>query len=140
MKEINRLVTVWQPRLGLSGWDILTMVGDMDDETARMEIDMSNQYENAVIHVAEWLLRDEPPAKTMFAHMPMDSETLQQTVVHELLHCVFRDIKQLVQEVIDGQLQRDADIIFCRVFDRVEEATIDRLATALVKAWGTGGS
>ena len=134
--EVARALTAqWQERLGLTGWRIDVVAGKLDDLKSRAEIGKSRDYDRATLHIAEWMLKGEQLPGTCFEHTKITATDVEEAIVHELLHCVTRDMQRVAFDVIDGQLHRDVDTVFVKAFTRAEEHAIDALAIALVKAW-----
>jgi hypothetical protein len=134
-ETITAMVELWQQRLGLSLWSV--HVEFIEQESSHATNERSTQYDRATLQFGRHLLTDDgqlPGDGTMTITAVDRERFIESTVVHELLHCVFRDISD-VPDLIESQLHRDVDSVYGRVFDRVTEQTIDKLAVALVRAF-----
>ena len=138
--DISRLVEVWQHRLGLSMWDIKVTFVEQTENNAVCH--RSTMFERATIEIGAHLLTDDGQLS--------DEETLPiptgedrplfvgKCVVHEMLHCVFRDLRDGAVDSLDDLLLRDVFRLYESRYVRAEEQTIDRLAVVLVEAFEDG--
>lgn len=120
--QVERLVRVWQGRLGLERWDVKVDWSKpcADDRVA--EVEKSSYYDTGT-------LRWEPGWSKWTA------EYAEATVVHELLHLCHRDVDESFAD-LEGQLQRDAWILSERRYRQAMEGFIDRTASRLVEIAG----
>lgn len=130
--QLRSLFTQWVNRLGLERWDIELRVEDCETSSAYMECERSVTYERAVIRCQPWVLTGQVPDDLL--QLELTSQRVEASLVHELLHCLTRDLRN-VAETVDGQLHRDAFSIFESAVMRAEEQLVDRLAVALVHAF-----
>lgn len=109
-------------------------------------------FEWDVRKVVEWKDGDDPFTANATTHlhhhyneatMWFDEERecsayeLNVTVVHECLHCVFRDIRwTAVNLAPEADGSRTADKMIETVYEKAEENTIDRLSRAIVNMNG----
>ena len=137
--QLRGLFKLWQTRLGLGTWKIgveFAECGRECHDIVLMETHRPADYDTATIQVQPFALTGDIPEGWVI--QPLTDEYLEIKVVHELLHCVMRDMR-FCDVSIDGQLHRDVDAAWQIVQKRAEEQTVDRLATALVKAFGQKG-
>lgn len=60
---------------------------------------------------------------------------LEQSVVHELCHLLFRDVRWLVRETLADEISGPMKSTLDLALDRHEEATVDLLARGLTGNW-----
>jgi hypothetical protein len=130
--EFVALTSEWQSRLGLDQWLIDVRFEEPEEETAAMECHRSSQYEQATLVIKPDLVDWEMPEG--WFGPPLDDFFLEKSIVHELLHCLTRDIRY-VEDTFDGQLHRDVQSVIEQAYKRAEEQLVDKLAVALVRAW-----
>ena len=121
-KQLEKVVRLWQKRLGLQDWDIsLSFVplpfcrceDDADATTWRQ-----NSYDRAVIFPnADWKSKSD--------------DALNRLMVHELLHLVTRDLDRVVASV-EEQLHADAWRAVNTRYDHEIEGVVERLANRFV--------
>jgi hypothetical protein len=121
----------WQSRLGLDDWTIEIRFDAPESDTAVMECVRDAQYEQAVIYVHPAVF--DAPEKWRTGPT-FDDFFFEKSVVHELLHCIFRDMRY-VEELFEDRIQPDLVEGIEKTYKRVEERTVDKLAVALVRAW-----
>lgn len=131
--RIIELANEWQHRLGLDGWVTKFEVGPMNNGSAAAEVWRSNLYEHATIHFHDCLVTGELPEDWENV-CDLDDFYVEQTIVHELLHCVMRDFSE-ADKLIETKLSLDERHMYELCRTRAEEVTVDKLATALVRAW-----
>lgn len=131
--QLRSLFERWVPRLGLERWDLELRVEDCESDVAYMEVERSFTYERAVIRCQPWVLTGQVPDELMT--LRLTPRRIESSLVHELLHLHTRDLVK-VANTVDGQLHRDAFRIYDDAVDRAEEQLVDRLAVALVTAFG----
>lgn len=117
--QLERIVRMWVPRLGLERWKIEIKWDEAADPDAYASITPSAYYDTATLRFA-----------TDFGKWERDMA--EQTVVHELLHLTHRDIDEVVND-LDGQLHRDAAILLERRYKQALEQFVDRMAARLVE-------
>lgn len=120
LKQVKSLVVKWQPILGLSDYSITVVVAEIkgdilghcaaSEEASRAQITINPNH-------------DQIMADTIGS---LGVSTVEETVVHELLHIQFVQLKEAAMTLISDK--REAE--FIRV---VEERTVDRLALSLVR-------
>lgn len=119
-EEIETLVSIWKERLGLSEWRIKTTFDEGADDDCFAETQPSKHYD-----VAEIAFH-----KAKLASLSSKRE-IEETVVHELIHCAHRDVEAIV-DLFDGQLHRDVETVLTESFRHDVEAFIDRMARYFV--------
>lgn len=122
---LERLVRVWQGRLDLSHWRVVVDWDTPASEGAHATVERHNDYDKATIRFP----RDE--------WSRWSREFAAETVVHELIHLHMREVDRVVAD-IDGQLHRDAAILFDRRYEHESEAFVDRLSLLFVRLGGDG--
>lgn len=133
LAELQALVDLWLPRLGQAHWTVVvTDKGTLDHDDALLEVARHETAHRAVIKAADWYLDgvDEPGGLEA-----IDGAFVEQAVVHELCHLLFRDVRWLVREVTADELAGAAKSTLDLALDRHEEATVDLLARGLVSSW-----
>lgn len=132
-RQIEVIVKRWQPRLGLENWKIEVQVtpdGDMDNDDALFEIERHKEADRAIIHISESVTRGDYEATET-----IDEFFIETAVVHEMCHCVVRDLTFVVRddlEELHGQVVHE---LIMRNLHRHEEKLVENLATALVRSW-----
>lgn len=125
-RQLERIVRVWQKRLGLQAWDVkLSFVptsycscsDDADATTWRQ-----NDYDRAVIF---------PNAKWA----SWDDDYLNRLIVHELMHLVTRDLDRVIASV-EEQIHADAWRMIDKRYDHEIEGVVDRIANRFVDIAG----
>ena len=123
-RELERLVTVWRRRLGLDRWAIAVEWREPEaggEHGARASTWRSNDYDEARI-------RFSPSA----LETATDRE-LAVLVVHELLHCLTRDVEHVVELIGELELAGDARRLLEESHRHHVEQAVDRLAYRLVE-------
>ena len=135
--ELRRLLRAWQKRLGLDHWSLVMHVGGGELEADdMMNVHRSPTYERAAIYVQPWLVgRGEPPPDVFYVAFGKPDSYIETSLVHELLHLAFRDLRAITRSDLDGYLHRDVYDQVEKAAERAEEQAVDRLAEALVRAW-----
>jgi hypothetical protein len=133
-ERLRQLLEVWRGRLGLDHWRIELELGGLDDDTDLMEISRSKVYERARLYVAPWLLVGGPPVPAGVLLEPSD-DVVESSLVHELLHCLTRDLRAITRDDLEGLVHRDAHTALDLAAYRAEERLVDELAEALVRAF-----
>lgn len=134
--ELQQLLSDWQQRLGLVHWSIELTMGDVMDngpETV-FEIQRHENAHRAVITVAPWLAGGDRPEMVE----TVDDRFIEQGLVHELCHLIFRDVTFIVRDDLADLLGQVNHELIMRGINRSEEAAVDLLARSLVDAWPTG--
>ena len=131
--DIERIVSVWQERLGLSHWDIKVRwempVSKGDDAEIRVHQD----YEQASMRIQQ----DTDPASTP-PTVPFTTWTEKQAnlvVVHELLH-VFEKETRRPAESLEDVLSSSSYTMFWSWYEHGAENWVDRLAARIVEMGG----
>jgi hypothetical protein len=133
--KLKALFTLWQKRLGLGEWDITINVMEFEPASNVMRCSQATNYNVAVIKVQPWVLTANPPEDYLGGEVKITTQSIEKGVVHELLHC---SLKRLLywEDMLDGQLHRDATTILEKAYDQALEASVDHLAVSLVKSFG----
>lgn len=120
--QFERVIRTWQDRLGIAHWDITVNWGAPADSSDFAEITAETSYDKAVMRVnpnfGEWT-----------------DVFLNQVVVHELLHCVCRDMDIAVLDARSGLHPTAASQAEAR-YRHESEGVVDRLAIRLVEIGG----
>jgi hypothetical protein len=133
-KQLLALFDKWIPRLGLDGWVIQVRVEecpDKDDAGSEGCCHRSSQYDKATIFVPPAMLEEGERDR---AHQDITPEYVEQIVVHELLHCVVRDIV-FANSLMEDELSERMNETLNKVQMRTEEQVVERLASALMREW-----
>lgn len=135
LSNIERLVERWQPRLGLGHWhiEVRRTVNPFDDESTAMEIEQHPNAHRAAIRVADWLLDGGEDRLDIIDEI--DADFVEKTVVHELLHLHFRDLRQVWDEFCEEEVAGQTKAVLQQASTRAEEGAVDMLARALVRAF-----
>lgn len=131
--ELYHLFKLWQHRLGLDMWHIDVLVAPCEDPEAYMEVERSTDYQRARITVNPWMLGEGTVPKV--ALLPLTDETVEESIVHELLHILTRDFVIIVKYDLDEMLHRDVHKVFETTMTRTDERFVDGLAVALCRAF-----
>lgn len=121
--EIERILSVWQQRTQLGHW-VITLDWDrpLDPAEDRAMITRDNPYDYATLQLASnWATWKRREANLI--------------VVHELIHCVTRDLEEAGESVepLLGELVKP---LWSARWTHELEAAVDKLATLLVNAAG----
>lgn len=120
--QAERIIRVWQERLGLERWSVEVKWDEPAPEGDNARTWRSDWYENARMYFAEdW------PSWTR--------ERFEQTTIHELLHLLHRGIDEAWHD-LDGQLHRDAWSVADKRYMQEMEGFIDRLASRMLEVGG----
>jgi hypothetical protein len=111
-RDVRRSIRLWQKRLGLDGWRIrFTVEPASDDEDAH--VNWSHDYGVATVRLAEgWQL--------------WSAVRLEETVCHELLHLVCREVDFVVRQLIQP------DEVLAKAWLHHHEQLVDHLARRFV--------
>lgn len=132
--EIRELFELWKPRLGLAEWRIPIVFRAIDPETTTMQVHKSRNYQRATVLVAPWVLTNTPPPEWQTG-LPLVPRDVEEAVVHELLHCCTDGLWKWA-EFMRPESHADALDTAIRAWDAEEESVVDKLAIALVAAFG----
>jgi hypothetical protein len=121
-KQLQKLVRVWQGRLGLQAWDIKVSFVPTSfcscAEDAEATTWRQNDYDRAVIFPnTDWT--------------SWDDDRLSRLMVHELMHLVTRDLDRVIASV-EEQVHPDAWRMVNTRYDHEIEGVVDRLANRIV--------
>jgi hypothetical protein len=121
-KQVERTLRVWQTRLGLQTWDIKidwekSAGDDINASTYRL-----NTYDRATLCFDT-------------AYVNWSKEFLNQTVVHELLHLVTRDLDRVFAD-FEISAHPEAYRVLDKRYDHEIEGVVDRLANRIVEIGG----
>lgn len=133
LAEIEEIARVWAERLGLTEWDIEWRVASFR-RTSTMSVHRSRQYDRACIKVNRWVLTNTPP-KDWHAGRKATMHDVEESVVHELLHCHLMQLDRWQKHLRNEGVHVDAYDVAVAVHDDNEEAIVDRLARALTRAY-----
>lgn len=117
-RHVERIVREWQSTLGLDSWRIKINWDVAADEGDFAKIKVSDSYENAELRLEagfrEW-----------------DSQTANETIVHELLH-IFENQAGCIVESLEKIMEPNAYYLLENHYTQMVENWIDRLAIILV--------
>lgn len=120
--QAERIIRVWQERLGLERWSVEVLWDEPAPEGDNARTWRSDWYENARVYFnAEW------PS--------WDRERFEQTAVHELLHLLHRGVDETWRD-LENQLHRDAWSMADARYMQEMEGFIDRLASRVLEVGG----
>lgn len=131
--EIERIVEVWQGRLGLAGWDVRVRWEMPCARGCDAEIKIANDYEQASIRIQQDEDPDSDPQTRPFTNWTTDYANY--TVVHELLHIFEHQTKRAVGS-LEGVIPSGVYDVFSAWYDHGAENWVDRLARVLVDVGG----
>lgn len=123
-RQLQKRVDYWAKRLrplGLGHWDFnVNVVGeeDMDRTNSDAEVTPSTQYDSARIEFKD------------SSYILMDQDTLDWTIIHELLHVVFRDYDSIVH-LVTQELGATAKELAEHQIEHEMEGVIERLARTI---------
>lgn len=118
LAELEARVEKWRALLAPE-WRITITTDGPDDREHRACITADDDYLHAALYVAP-ATRDEALGE------------LDVTIVHELLHLHFRELRRTI-DLIDGHVHRDAATVLEDRFLSVEELTVERLARVIAR-------
>ena len=127
-KQLQRIVDTWRDKLlaplGLSHWRIEAKIVDVpfgDEQYADSDaaIGCADDYDHAFLHVKR------------SAAERLTERGLNEVIVHELLHAVWRDLDQAVDSIQDRLSPTEWNMWADRVRHE-KEGVVDRLALAIV--------
>lgn len=116
--QLRSLVKRWSARL-VPEWRVTVEIGGEDGDS----------------HATAFRSKDYPTATVCFnpEFVKRPDREVEETVVHELLHLLLRDVDVAACESIAGQLHRDVETVHARAVDHAMEGAIERLAWAFVE-------
>lgn len=121
-RVLRRILAGWQKRLRLEHWDVKLDLETFANPGCYATVWAADDYDTATVKVdAEW--------------RGWSTELANQTVVHELLHIVFRDVDEAVCAGRQ-RLSDDAAAVVKYGYEHALEGTADRLAHRLVELGG----
>lgn len=134
LEQLQAITDKWLPRMGLAHWSVtVTDRSALVHEDAILEILRHDDAHRAVIKPADWFLDEEWTPEN--CSEDLSDAYIEQSVVHELAHLLFRDVRNLVQDVLQDELAGATKSTLDIALDRHEEATVDLLARGLVGSW-----
>lgn len=137
-QQVRDTIALWQQRLGLNHWAIVVKIDtpQLDGKTCLATVERSTFYDNATITVHPAVIGESTlPTGVDTDAINGDAEHYYEgALVHELLHVLLRDVLE-AGDLIRDQLSRPAIDVWDGAWRRAEEATVDRLAAALVANW-----
>lgn len=120
--RLERVVRVWQQRLGLERWDIAIEWDEPCGEDANAATWRSSSYDRAEIRWdKEW--------------RKWSARKANEYAVHELLHLHLRDVDEVVGS-LEGQLHRDSYALVDGRYLHEVEGLIERLTYRLIEIGG----
>lgn len=120
-RQIEGLVETWKGHLGLDGWKIAVEFATVPD-TSYAEINGERSYDAAKLTISP-------------AYGEWTENFAEQTIVHELLHLLVRDIDNVVEDA-RSQLHPQASAQIEKRYDHEVEGFVDRLAIRIVALRG----
>ena len=118
-QQAERTLELWRRRL-IPEWSVhIDWDKPPEDDEAYADIWRPDSYHRAHVRIGKPFL-DE-----------LDDETQVQTLLHELLHLLLRDLARIPDSLI-GIVSRDVYTIVQSQWDHHEESVVDRLAWSLV--------
>jgi hypothetical protein len=118
--DIEYILSVWQGRLNLTHWVV--------------KVDWDEPLEDVEANIM-WGSYDQATVRFNTAHDKWSRRYTNETVVHELLHLVLRDLQNGVESA-EAALSASAYRLFENRFQHELEGVVERLALLLV---GLGG-
>lgn len=131
--EVERVVAVWQERLGLGRWDIKVRWERPVERGCDAEIKISEDYEQASILVQQDTDPLSDPPTRSFETWTVDDVNL--TIVHELLH-VFEKATRRPAAAVSSALSSSAYEVFWSWYEHGAESWVNLLTFALVDLAG----
>ncbi len=128
--QLAKRVAYWCGKLHLDPWKITTSIVE-DPHHAR---ENGRTVAASVRTAADYLKAEIEFAQDWVDANPSDDER-DQTIVHELLHCLFRDLDNSALSVSDA-LGAVAESFFEERYRHELEQLIDRLAWTIVQIHG----
>lgn len=137
-EEIERIVSVWQERLGLSHWDIKVNWKVSVERDGDAEIRCAEDYPQASIRF-QHNQYDEPDPENNFpaqdSYEKWDAKKANIIIVHELLHC-FEKGPRNVAEAMGNALPKQAYEVMWAWYTHEAEGWVDALALRFVELAG----
>ena len=121
LPTLRRLVNKWQPILALNDYSITIATAEIKGQVLAI-CSANSESHRAMITVNE--RHDEIASVEMDGSLGVTS--LEETVVHEMLHIVMIQLKDAALELCENR--REANVL-----RTIEERTVDRLSIALVR-------
>ena len=120
-KQIEALVEAWKARLGLDGWKIAVEFPTVPT-ASYSEVTVDGSYDSATLTVSP-------------GFEAMTQKVANQTVVHELLHLLIRDMDAVMEDA-RSQLHPQASAQVEKRYEHEVEGFVDRLAIRIVEIGG----
>lgn len=124
--QVKRIVRKWQPILGLNDYLITIEVVETDSNKLA-SVNASDES-----HRAKIIINSNHDAIQSQAGSLGDT-TLEETVVHEMLHIVLINLKDYAVDNAMDDIGGDQGKQIAETIRRIEERTVDKLALALVR-------
>lgn len=122
--DILRFITLARSHLRLDQWDIILMLEPPDDDDAIMDVTPTENHYSTQIRVSkEW--PDLPDA------------VKKDTVVHELIHLLHRDLNDLINDMTYGDSSSSQDNTnACQgAYMRIVERMVSQLTRTIADGW-----
>jgi hypothetical protein len=129
--EVERIVAVWQARLGLSHWDIKVRWEKQVDDGHDATIVISEDYDQASVRIQQ---KDDPESNTRPFSAWSEREA-NVVIVHELLH-VFEIETRRPALALANVLSKTSYEMFWSWYEHGAENWVDRLSIILVDVAG----
>lgn len=123
-EQLAERVAYWCTRLQMDPWRITTTVVDEPHGQQRGSVQAS------IATAGAYLFAEIEFARKWVRSNPSDYDR-DQTIVHELLHCLFRDLDKAA-EIPYGALGSSTEEVVEARYDHELEQLIDRLAHVIV--------
>lgn len=127
VKQLEKRVQLWTDRLsdlGLAHWRFHIKIGDEPggSHTAHAGVTPSSYYDEAEIEFSPKMWEE------------CDERGVDEVIVHELVHVVFRDYNEAAHSVCDSLSDPQSALFHDRLHHELEGAT-ERFARALVSCY-----
>ena len=93
--RIEAHIEKWQALLGLSAWRILILWDESSDNTSCMQVNWPKHYRKATLSITPSF---ETATDEALNAAEWDEPSLENNVIHELLHLVFAPLRDVIRE------------------------------------------
>jgi hypothetical protein len=121
-KELKRVLRVWLKRMKLQHWQFTLGDEEPSAPTDEAEVVMCANYDAATLR-----LRD--------SWRDWDADTLNEVILHELVHCTLKDFQFAAMSVSD-KLGAEAKEMYLGRLTHELEHTTDTLTMIMLKSFG----